>query len=86
MATGATLARLASSGRTFREIDREWLTSCPSETIFERRADGTLCARSPVRLWALPADKITERLEHWADRTPIGRFWQSVTPPACGST
>ena len=78
--------RLASSGRTFREISIGMADILPSETILERRADGTLYARSPVPLGRYP-DKITERLEHWADRTPrAGRFWQSVTPPECGST
>jgi feruloyl-CoA synthase len=59
----------------------------PSETIFERRADGTLYARSPVPLGRYP-DKITERLEHWADRIPERTFlakrdaagvWQHLT-------
>ena len=59
----------------------------PSETILERRADGTLYARSPVPLGRY-ADKITERLEHWADRTPERTFlakrdaagvWQHLT-------
>jgi feruloyl-CoA synthase len=59
----------------------------PSETILERRADGTLYARSPVRLGRYP-DKITERLDHWADRTPERTFlakrdaagvWQHLT-------
>jgi feruloyl-CoA synthase len=37
--------------------------------IAERRADGALLLRSPHALAAYPA-KLTERLEHWAARTP----------------
>ena len=38
---------------TFREIDR-MADILPSETILERRADGTLYARSPVALGRYP--------------------------------
>jgi feruloyl-CoA synthase len=44
-----------------------------SEMILEPRAGGTLYARSPVPLGTYP-HKITERLDHWADRTPHRTF------------
>jgi feruloyl-CoA synthase len=45
----------------------------PSETILDRRADGTIYARSPVPLGPYP-NKITERLEHWAALAPDRTF------------
>src|SRR5215470_17083591 len=41
----------------------------PSDTIVERREDGTLFARSPHRLGPYPP-RITDRLEHWAHVAP----------------
>ena len=41
----------------------------PSDVTLERRADGTLYLRSPQPLEAYP-DKITQRLEHWAEAAP----------------
>jgi feruloyl-CoA synthase len=41
----------------------------PTDTIVERREDGTLFARSPHRLGPYPP-RITDRLEHWAHVTP----------------
>jgi feruloyl-CoA synthase len=40
-----------------------------AEAIFDRSPDGVLYVRSPRRLGSYP-DKLTERLEHWAVRTP----------------
>jgi feruloyl-CoA synthase len=45
----------------------------PADTILDRRADGTVYARSPVRLGPYPV-KLTERLEHWAARAPDRPF------------
>ena len=54
---------------------------------FDRRADGTIYVRSPRTLPAYP-ERLTDRLEHWAERTPDQTFlarrgadgeWQRVT-------
>jgi feruloyl-CoA synthase len=59
----------------------------PADTIIEYGPDGVLYARSPHPLGTYP-DKITERLEHWAARTPERPFlvrrdtsgrWCSIT-------
>jgi feruloyl-CoA synthase len=41
----------------------------PRDCIVERRPDGTIYLTSPHKLRAYP-DKLTERLVHWATRTP----------------
>src|SRR5262249_60558776 len=41
----------------------------PRDFTIERKNDGTIYMRSPHRLDPYP-DKLTERLEHWAARTP----------------
>ena len=41
----------------------------PTDVVVERRADGVLHLRSPHPLGPYPR-KLTERLEHWAGRTP----------------
>jgi feruloyl-CoA synthase len=40
-----------------------------SDVTVERRPDGTLYLRSPHKLEPYP-DKITQRLEHWANAAP----------------
>ncbi|HEY7664333.1 MAG TPA: feruloyl-CoA synthase [Xanthobacteraceae bacterium] len=45
----------------------------PREVVVERRADGTVHLRSPHALAPYP-DKLTERLEYWAARTPERLF------------
>src|SRR5690349_2228164 len=58
-----------------------------SETIVERRPDGTIRMRSPRRLGLYPV-RLTERLEQWAERTPERTFlaqrgpdgaWREIT-------
>ncbi len=60
---------------------------CPADVVIERRADGTILARSPHALGPYPG-KLTERLEHWAavapERTLFARRnsrgeWQHLT-------
>jgi feruloyl-CoA synthase len=51
----------------------------PAEVTVERRADGALILRSPRALAAYP-DKITERLEFWADRTPDRTLFAQRAP------
>ncbi len=46
---------------------------CMHDTIIERRADGSILARSPHPLGPYPS-KITERLEHWAREAPARVF------------
>jgi feruloyl-CoA synthase len=41
----------------------------PADVLLERKADGTLYLRSPHRLDSYP-DKLTQRLEHWAEVAP----------------
>jgi feruloyl-CoA synthase len=41
----------------------------PADVLLERRADGTIYLRSPHKLDSYP-DKLTERLEHWAEAAP----------------
>ena len=41
----------------------------PRDFILDRKSDGTIYIRSPHKLDPYP-DKITERLVHWAERTP----------------
>src|SRR5687767_434528 len=41
----------------------------PADVLLDRRADGTLLLRSPHPLENYP-DKLTERLEHWAQAAP----------------
>ncbi len=45
----------------------------PFDLTLERRADGTLHARSPHALGAYPA-RLTARLEHWATQAPTRSF------------
>ncbi len=89
-ASGGRRRRCSPPGRERPHVPRarsEWLTSCRPRRSSRRRADGTLYARSPVPLGRYP-DKITERLEHWADRAPERTFlaqrdaagaWQHLT-------
>jgi len=58
-----------------------------AEAIFDRRADGTMYVRSPRPLGPYP-EKLTERLEHWAEEAPDRVFlaqrastgaWRTVT-------
>ncbi len=41
----------------------------PRDILIDRKSDGTIYIRSPHQLDAYP-DKLTERLVHWATRTP----------------
>ena len=41
----------------------------PPDVLLERKADGTLYLRSPHKLDSYP-EKLTQRLEHWADVAP----------------
>ena len=41
----------------------------PADVLLERKADGTLYLRSPHTLDSYP-DKLTQRLEHWAEAAP----------------
>src|SRR5260221_6339601 len=59
----------------------------PSDVALERRPDGTLYLRSPHPLKRYP-DKLTQRLEHWAEAAPDRVFlaqrardgsWRKVT-------
>jgi len=45
----------------------------PSEVVVDRRPDGTVYVHSPLTLGGYPA-RVTERLEHWARRTPDHSF------------
>ena len=45
----------------------------PFDLVLERDPDGTIRARSPHLLGDYPA-RLTERLEHWAERTPERTF------------
>jgi len=45
----------------------------PAEVLVERDTDGTIRARSPYELGAYP-DKLTTRLDEWANRVPDRRF------------
>jgi feruloyl-CoA synthase len=49
------------------------LTILPTHTLVERRADGTLRARSPHALGPYPRT-ITDRLDHWAAHAPDRAF------------
>ncbi len=58
-----------------------------AEAIFEHRPDGTLYVRSPRPLGPYP-DRLTERLEYWAGRSPDRVFlaqrdssgaWREIT-------
>jgi feruloyl-CoA synthase len=59
----------------------------PRDYLIDRRPDGTIYMRSPHSLGPYPA-KLTERLEHWADKAPDRVFlaqrdergeWRKVT-------
>ena len=41
----------------------------PADVLLERNADGTIILRSPHKLGTY-AEKLTERLEHWAEAAP----------------
>ena len=58
----------------------------PSETILETRADGTRVRPFAGHRSARYPDKITERLEHWADRTPERTFLAQRDAAGGGST
>ena len=45
----------------------------PSEVVVDARPDGTLYVQSPYSLGGYP-NKVTDRLEHWAARTPNHPF------------
>jgi feruloyl-CoA synthase len=51
----------------------------PFDLALERRSDGTIRARSPHPLAAYPA-RLTERLEHWAERAPERTFLAKRSP------
>jgi feruloyl-CoA synthase len=44
-----------------------------AEATFETNANGCIYVRSPRRLGAYP-DKLTQRLEHWAEHVPDRTF------------
>ena len=58
----------------------------PTEVAVERRSDGSVVLRSPHALGPYPA-KLTEKLEHWAARTPdrvlfaqrAGSSWETLS-------
>ncbi|MBV8510764.1 MAG: feruloyl-CoA synthase [Xanthobacteraceae bacterium] len=50
----------------------------PRDFILDRKSDGTIYIRSPHKLDPYP-DKITERLVHWAERTPDRVFMADRT-------
>jgi feruloyl-CoA synthase len=50
----------------------------PRDFTLDRKSDGTIYIRSPHRLDPYP-DKITERLVHWAERTPDRVFMADRT-------
>jgi feruloyl-CoA synthase len=50
----------------------------PRDFILDRKSDGTIYIRSPHKLDSYP-DKITERLIHWAERTPDRLFMADRT-------
>ena len=54
----------------------------PADYLMERRADGTIYLRSPHALEAYP-DRLTQRLEHWAEAAPERVFLAQRT--AAGS-
>ena len=41
----------------------------PADVVLDRKADGTIYLRSPKKLEGYP-DKLTQRLEHWAQAAP----------------
>jgi feruloyl-CoA synthase len=63
MATGQEAPR-----RTIREVK-----VIAAEATFEKNANGCIYIRSPRRLGAYP-DKLTQRLEHWAEHVPDRTF------------
>ncbi|MEO6339653.1 MAG: AMP-binding protein, partial [Caulobacteraceae bacterium] len=45
----------------------------PSQVVVDRRDDGTLYVQQPLTLGGYPR-KVTDRLQHWAERTPDHPF------------
>jgi feruloyl-CoA synthase len=66
--SGADLAEPARTTRA-NEAPLRPVNLGPMDCVVDRRADGTILMRSPHQLGPYP-DKLTERLDHWAQAAP----------------
>jgi feruloyl-CoA synthase len=71
----------AQASSTARSAPVRRVALGPAEAIFEYRQDGSILARSPHALPPYPA-KLTERLVHWARKTPERVFIAQRGPDA----
>jgi feruloyl-CoA synthase len=65
------IAAISAAGAAGAPVRRARIA--PLDAVVERRADGTVYVRSPRALGTY-AEKLTERLEHWAARAPDRTF------------